>query len=238
MFFPEKIKNIKSTDRVLEVGPGSLPYFRSDVFLEKVFSEEESVAQRGFADSINIKKKIVYYDGGRFPFLDKEFDYVICSHVIEHIPSDDLPLFISELQRVAGKGYIEFPTVFYEFICYPLVHLWFMNYRNDCIHFLNKEKFKSNFIHKIYRDMVYNDNFISEKLFSNYQELFFCGFEWNQKIDYKIVNNFNDLINESDYIKYKKYFGNKKKDSSIRMIIKKIFNYFYRALGVIKRKII
>jgi len=32
MFFPEKIKNIKKNDYVLEIGPGGTPFNRSDVF--------------------------------------------------------------------------------------------------------------------------------------------------------------------------------------------------------------
>ena len=43
------------------------------------------------------------------PFKDKEFDFVIASHVIEHVK--DIKTFISELERVSCKGYIELPTI-------------------------------------------------------------------------------------------------------------------------------
>lgn len=208
MFFPDRIKNIKLDDKVLEVGPGALPFYRADVFLEKNFSENEVDAQRGFAQKIDLKGKIVYYDGGKFPFKDKEFDYVVCSHVLEHVPPHELPVFISELERVAQKGYLEFPNVFYELINYQPVHLWLMNYRDECVYFLDKSKFKSNFLHLTYRDMIYANNFISEQLFSNYKEVFFCGFEWNCSINYKIIDNFEELVTENDYLLYKKYFKN------------------------------
>lgn len=58
-------------------------------------------------------KHIVYYDGGAFPFNDNQFDYVICSHVIEHVHNIDL--FFLELFRVAARGYLEYPLAYYEY---------------------------------------------------------------------------------------------------------------------------
>ena len=131
MFFPEKIKSILPSYKVLEIGPGSQPHPRANVFLEKNFSQEEAIIQSGYVNPVHITDKpVFYYDGGKFPFKDNEFDYVICSHVLEHIPVQDLPLFLSEIQRVSSRGYLEFPTVFYELINYQVVLIWLMNYRN------------------------------------------------------------------------------------------------------------
>ena len=44
----------------------------------------------------------------KLPFKNKEFDYVILSHVLEHVPN--LLEFTSELQRISKAGYIELPT--------------------------------------------------------------------------------------------------------------------------------
>ena len=83
------------------MGPGGTSHPRADVFLEKTFATEgEWKLQRGYADKLETNKKTVYYDGGKFPFADNEFDYVICSHVIEHI--EDVEFFLSELFRVAS----------------------------------------------------------------------------------------------------------------------------------------
>ncbi len=46
------------------------------------------------------------------PFKDKQFDYVIASHVMEHV--NDPRKACMELQRVARKGYIETPSPFLE----------------------------------------------------------------------------------------------------------------------------
>ena len=115
MFFPERIKSIKASDRVLEIGPGAEPNPRSNVLLEKRYgSQEEYLRQCGGLSINDIDSRIIFYDGGVFPFKDNDFDYVICSHVIEHI--DDVERFCSEMFRVARAGYIEYPLFYYEYV--------------------------------------------------------------------------------------------------------------------------
>jgi len=53
-------------------------------------------------------KKFVLINDKKLPFKDKEFDFVIASHVIEHV--EDFEFFIKELQRISSKGYIELPS--------------------------------------------------------------------------------------------------------------------------------
>ena len=53
-------------------------------------------------------KKFIKLDSKTLPFKDKEFDFVIASHVIEHV--EDVCFFIKELERISTKGYIELPT--------------------------------------------------------------------------------------------------------------------------------
>ena len=53
-------------------------------------------------------KKFIKLDSKTLPFKDKEFDFVIASHVIEHV--EDVSFFIKELERISTKGYIELPT--------------------------------------------------------------------------------------------------------------------------------
>ena len=54
-------------------------------------------------------KKFVQLKDKRLPFEDKEFDFVIASHVLEHV--EDPEFFLNEIQRVSSfGGYIEVPT--------------------------------------------------------------------------------------------------------------------------------
>ena len=54
------------------------------------------------------KKTFIKITDKKLSFKDNEFDFVIASHVIEHV--EDFQFFIKELERVAKKGYIELPT--------------------------------------------------------------------------------------------------------------------------------
>lgn len=235
MFFPEKITKIKQGDKVLEVGPGADPYPRSDVYLERKFDSKTAFIQNGFSKSNVNTKKTVYYNGGKFPFHNNEFDYVICSHVLEHVPWSELPQFISELQRVAKSGYLEFPNIFYELINYQRVHLWLMNYRDGTIYFLDKSKLKDNYVWQSYREMFLGKDTHMQQSFDRYKEFFFCSFEWENKINYKREDDLNELINKSDYLKVKKYF------SSFKVIAQNLdgkeVNFLMTYLSIITKSI-
>lgn len=193
MFFPERIKSIAATDRVLEIGPGATPYFRSDIFLELDYdSEEERIAQSGHVGVLQTKKQIVYYDGGKFPFDDKEFDYVICSHVLEHV--SDADFFLSEIQRVGKKGYLEFPTVYYDYIYNFEEHQLFVFEKNGVINWMTKQESGlmkyaeiQSFFNKTCR-LGYFD------LIGNFKEYFFQGFEWFNTIESKRVTGIEFLV--------------------------------------------
>ena len=137
MFFQNRIVSILPTDNVLEIGPGATPYDRSDVFLEKKFaSENDLIAQSGLVGLLKTDKPVYIYDGDVFPFKDKEFDYVVCSHVLEHV--DDVDKFLSEVQRVGKKGYLEFPTIYYDYLYNFSVHTQFLLYSDNVIHWMPK----------------------------------------------------------------------------------------------------
>lgn len=221
MFHPDKIKNIPSHYNVLEIGPGGYPHPRSNVLLEKLFDNDEmALAQRGYATPHKSPQKTVYYKGGRFPFNDLEFDYVICSHVIEHIPQEDLDLFIEELMRVGKRGFIEFPTVFYELINYQDVHLWLMNYRRGEMVFMDKNLFQSSCIHRIFREMFYGKDKYMAQSFVRYRDLFFHAFEWDGIVNYRIVDEYDQLVNEDDFRRYQKYFAEYKHVPTLTGIFK------------------
>ena len=62
------------------------------------------------------------------PFEDKKFDFVIASHVIEHVK--DVKTFIKELSRVSSKGYIELPTILEDNLVFENKsdHIWHMEF--------------------------------------------------------------------------------------------------------------
>jgi SAM-dependent methyltransferase len=191
MFFPERIKNVKVGDKVLEIGPGGSPHPRADVLLERTFSDVDAKKQRGNTRALRTDKQIIFYDGGVFPFRDGEFDYVICSHVIEHV--ENIDEFCSEIFRVGRSGYFEFPTPFYEYLYNFEVHKQFVFHSDSVLRFLPKQRSSLAEFSRIQMmfhrtlELGYTD------LVEDMKELMFQGFEWVEPFSVQCVNSIEHL---------------------------------------------
>ena len=73
-------------------------------------------------------KKFIKLNENKLPFKDKEFDFVIASHVMEHV--ENIEFFINELERISRKGYIELPTMLEDNLVFENKrdHLWHMDF--------------------------------------------------------------------------------------------------------------
>lgn len=176
--------NIKAGDYVLEIGSGHNPKTRADVLCDKFIYDD---LQRG--GKIVTDRPIVAADGQYLPFADKAFDYVICSHVLEHI--DDAELFLKELMRVADRGYIETPSEIGERLYGWPYHKWYVNLdkdKGDKGKLLLKRKTpesQSQF-GRLFHYLAAND-----KLYAKFHKqnpgLLLVRYEWEEKIDYEIL---------------------------------------------------
>jgi hypothetical protein len=189
MFFPH-LMNIKSTDEVLEIGPGAYPYWRSDCCAD-IFDESSDVDLTQFGGAeLNTKGKPLFkIENGRLPFKDSSFDYIICSHVFEHVPVSELPILASEITRVGKRSYIEFPRPLYDFVYNFDVHLNLLDIVNGEIICLDKKKTN---LHAVKRFSEYSMSLRKRDVFS--VDAFFpgvvaVGFEFSGSIQLRIVEN-------------------------------------------------
>ena len=99
---------------ILEIGSGNNPQSVSSILLDK-YATVSTHHRSGSAEISDLNAKpFILGDGGKLPFKDKSIDVIICRHVIEHV--DNPIAFLSELQRVGKRGYLEWPSIFCELI--------------------------------------------------------------------------------------------------------------------------
>src|SRR6185503_6555600 len=106
---------------VLDVGSGDKPHWSADVLLDRYVGDEHG-GQRSGSSSARVDRPLFDADAADMPFADQAFDFVICSHVLEHVEQPDR--VISELTRVAKAGYIEVPSAARAKILDFPSHLW------------------------------------------------------------------------------------------------------------------
>ena len=149
------------------------------------------------------EKKFVKIEGKKLPFEDKEFDFVIASHVIEHI--DNFEFFIKELERISSKGYIELPSRLGD-------NLVFEN-KNDHIWWFCFDDVTNQLIASKKNQLI--DPFVTVSTAKLFEEIFreslVIELAWDEKIDYKI----DSKIRQEDFKKisffklFRKYLSKK-----------------------------
>jgi ubiquinone/menaquinone biosynthesis C-methylase UbiE len=128
-------------------------------------------------------KKFVKLNDKKLPFSDKEFDFVIASHVIEHV--EDVRFFIKELERVSSKGYIELPT--------PLEDNLVFENKNDHIWHLEFNDIEDKLLIK--KKIQYIEPLITvstaKKLAKFFKQSLILELFWDNTIEFELIENNN-----------------------------------------------
>ena len=148
------LKELKNEDLVLDIGGWDRPFNRANYILDIHPFETRGFhgSQGGDKERFNKKTWILHDVCSRkkLPFKNNQFDFVICSHILEDIRD---PLWLcSEIMRIGKKGYIEVPSMKIELTKGIMNkdyagyyhHRWLVEIKNNLIIF----RFKPHFIHK------------------------------------------------------------------------------------------
>ena len=147
------------------------------------------------------EKKFIRIKEKKLPFKDKEFDFVIASHVIEHV--EDFEFFIKEIERISSKGYIELPSRLGDNLVFENKkdHIWWFFFDD-----LNNKLIAS-------KKEIFIEPFLTVSLAKSLEALFreslVIELIWDEKIDYEI----NDKIKQENFEKIsffkliRKYFS-------------------------------
>ena len=190
----EQINSIlkkNSNWKVLDIGCG----YTANEYADYVADVQD------FSSFYKEKKKFTLIKNKKLPFDNNEFDFVIASHVIEHV--EDFSSFINELQRISSQGYIELPTRLGDNLIFENTtdHLWWFVFDD-----LKKKLIAC-------RKKTKLEPFLSvasgKKLSDMFRESFVIELYWKDSIEHEI----NDKIDNKDKSKVgflhlvKKYFS-------------------------------
>ena len=149
------------------------------------------------------ERKFIKINEKKFPFKDKEFDFVISSHVIEHV--EDFEFFIKELERVSSKGYIELPSRLGDNLVFEnkTDHVWWFLYDD-----VNNKLIASKRNQIIEPFITVSTGKLFEKVF---RESLVTELMWEEKIDYQIDNSIRqEDVEKIPFLKlFKKYLSKK-----------------------------
>ena len=154
-------------------------------------------------------KRFIQLTEKKLPFSDKEFDFVISSHVMEHVK--ELKFFISELERISTNGYIELPTKLEDNLVFENKndHIWQMDF-NDIENKLT-----------INKRIQYIEPVLTVSTIKKFDEFFrkslVLELEWSKSIEHEFIS-----IDETIY----------KKPSIISLVRK----YFSKRIRIFLRK--
>lgn len=161
---------------VLDIGSGGDPFPQASVLVDRFL--EPSVHRT--ARFVKADKPVVIADIHQLPFPDSTFDFVYCSHVLEHV--DDPILACREIMRVGNKGYIETPTFAKDSLMAWAkdMHKWYLvAINNNLCFFEYSERQVQGIRSRAFRDLVINEwsHPLREAFFKN-QDIFNIVFNW------------------------------------------------------------
>ena len=178
--------------RILDIGCGYRPHKYATVIADtKDFTK------------LYKEKKFIKINGETLPFKDKEFDFVIASHVIEHV--EDFQFFIKELERIASKGYIELPSRLGDNLVFENKndHIWWFYYDDISNELIASE-----------RNQLINPFItvsMAKLLEGIFKESLTIELAWEEKIEHKIDNQikYKDFKTISFFKIFRKYLSKK-----------------------------
>lgn len=188
--------DVGPTDIVLDVGSGDKPHWRANVLLEN-YPSASFAWQRSEGGAAVVDRWMVVGDAQDMPFRDKVFDYAICSHLLEHVEYPDQA--ISELQRVAKRGYIEVPFEGAQKLHDFSSHLWYVHSEDGKLVFTAKQSTAfDSYIECLMHTMVgsgtwarFQNRYFDECIVTKY---------WEDQIPYEIRGKLMEQIERQEVV--------------------------------------
>lgn len=164
---------IKDDWMVLDIGSGHNPHPRANVLTDRYL--EENIDRSGKSIKLDKKRPFIICDAQYLPFKDKTFDYIIASHIAEHVENPEK--FCKELMRVGKRGYIETPSKIGELLLTESFHKWYVYVKDSVLVFERKRNNKP-VSESFYRIYYFNMNRLGHKTLSTSNRVLYLFFKF------------------------------------------------------------
>lgn len=193
-------KYIKKGDKVLDIGSGQHPFPLATHLAD--FSEKETSHRAG--ELVKDERPLTICNIESMPFKDKEFDFVFCSHVLEHVKNPAKAC--EEIMRIGKKGYIETPTrtsdTVFNIEKGQRHHRWYINMAGNTLIFIEypeRERRDTEFTYIAEQFQSFLKNPIQDFIYNN-RDLFVNMFLWEDKFNYYVFDKNGNLILSKIYV--------------------------------------
>ena len=156
--------------KILDLGCSPVNYWKEANHFADIEDHTE------YFNKLNLKYTY-FKPNKKLPFKNKEFDYVILSHVLEHVPE---PFKLrKEIERIGKAGYIELPTRLNDNMVFgcdeeDLGHKWWFEFDDD-----NQKLFFAKKIDALEKFVSVGSIF---KLTEIFEDSFILQFYWSDNI--------------------------------------------------------
>ena len=191
--------DISPSEKVLDVGSGGEPF----IYATHLCDPNPGKTQHRYNDLKTDNKPFAQVSAESLPYSAKEFDYVYCAHVLEHV--GDPAKACDEIMRVGKRGYIETPTrmsdIMSNFTRFPNFHKWHVTRIGNTLIFNEYQVYEQrdmgtdefyHMVHAIYPNAM-------QRMFKVNNDLFVNMFLWSGGFNYFVFNKKGELTSSFVY---------------------------------------
>lgn len=185
--------DIAPKELVLDIGSGGWPFKRANHLADKY---PDATTHR-VETMVRDQRSFIEVDLAQLPFCERAYDFVFCSHVLEHL--DNPGQALRELMRVGRRGYIEVPTrlsdVMFNFTRLPDHHRWHGMVLGNTLVLVEWNDWERRDLGNQFFDALqseYANGF--QDFFERNRDLFFASVHWDERINFLIIDQQGRIV--------------------------------------------